>query len=64
SKPGEEIKEHGCRECHMPDVVKDKAPKLKDALHHFCIECHDQARKDGNKDAPKKTCKACHTKKK
>lgn len=54
-----------CSKCHMPDVEKEKAPKLKDAVHKTCQECHQKKIDAGEKAGPgkgAKECKGCHVK--
>ncbi|HHN73638.1 MAG TPA: hypothetical protein ENK10_00255 [Acidobacteria bacterium] len=56
-----------CSECHDKKVVKDEAPKLKNALHKTCGDCHAAKQEAGEKAGPltamkAKQCKKCHVK--
>lgn len=63
TKEGETPK--ACSECHDKKLVKDKAPKLKNALHKTCGDCHAKKHEAGEKAGPltaikAKQCKECH----
>jgi hypothetical protein len=54
-----------CTVCHMEKEVKDEAPKLKDAVHNNCQDCHQEKVDAGEKAGPlkgAKECKNCHIK--
>ena len=50
-----------CAECHNPTRTEGKAKKLQTAFHKNCKDCHKAAGK-GEKKAPFKKCKGCHSK--
>lgn len=54
-----------CADCHDPEGrSKDEPMGLRYAYHDNCNDCHNQAIKEGKKNAPKRTsCTACHEKK-
>ena len=52
-----------CSACHDAKEAKDKAPKLKDAIHKSCWDCHKTTKAAGKKSGPEmKDCKVCHVK--
>lgn len=52
-----------CEACHDKAAAKDKAPKLSDAVHTTCWQCHEKTVAAGQKSGPvKKDCKVCHVK--
>lgn len=52
-----------CSSCHDAKEAKDKAPKLKDAVHKMCWDCHKKMAAEGKKAGPvMKDCKVCHVK--
>jgi len=56
-----------CSACHDKKAVKDGAPKLRNALHKTCGDCHAEKEKAGEKHGPltspkAKQCKECHKK--
>ncbi|UCF69175.1 MAG: cytochrome c3 family protein [Acidobacteriota bacterium] len=52
-----------CGSCHDAKQVVENAPKLKDAVHSTCWDCHTSKLEAGEKSGPiKKDCKACHVK--
>lgn len=54
-----------CVSCHSPLESKGKVKKLKLAFHKNCKNCHRRMAKEGiTKDAPFRSCRDCHEKKK
>lgn len=57
-----------CGKCHDKKEVKEEAPKLKDAVHKTCWDCHTKLREEGKDAGPvkkwekKAECKKCHIK--
>ena len=59
-KEGDPVKK--CIECHdSKGKNRDKPQGLRYAYHDNCHDCHDELRRNGNKEVPKKTkCANCH----
>ena len=54
-----------CSECHDAKEAKGDSPKLRDAVHANCYECHQKHADAGEATGPvKKECKSCHIKSK
>ncbi len=52
-----------CSSCHDAKAANGKTPKLVDAVHSSCWECHKTLKAAGKKAGPeKKDCKLCHVK--
>ncbi len=60
-KEGEAVQP--CSSCHDAKEAKGNAPKLKDAVHKLCWECHKKMAAESKKTGPvQKDCKLCHVK--
>jgi len=61
-KEGDPVKP--CIDCHNPLKKQGKIPKLQNAFHKNCKNCHKKLAKAGKKAGPYKKCNQCHQKKK
>ena len=59
-KEGDPVKP--CSACHDPNKKQGNAPKLQNAFHTNCKDCHKAEDKKGKK-APYRKCNDCHEKK-
>jgi hypothetical protein len=58
-KEGDPVKK--CGDCHNPKKKQGKVPKLQNAYHKNCKNCHKDLVKAGkSKKAPYKKCNDCH----
>lgn len=50
-----------CVECHDPEKGQGDVPKLQNAYHRNCRDCHQELIKQGKSEtAPSKKCNDCH----
>ncbi len=57
-KEGDPVQQ--CSECHDYEKSEGNILKLQLAYHKNCKECHKDAYKEGNKNAPFRKCNGCH----
>lgn len=60
-KEGDPVKP--CKDCHDPLKAQGNVPKLQNAFHKNCKNCHRDLAKAGKKSGPFKKCNDCHQKK-